>query len=198
MHWMFPSAGNATQTIIFGMFCFYFQLKLLYFRNECELCLTIVMDLNISRTSDGSICPSNFHLQLPWTHSFFIIGMVATGESILRVGILRVLKACRVFDMIELELELLCVWKLSTFCFLDPSSSGEQIIKKKQNMFLPFKIKSYPVSVNQASSRETCKLIQMAVCLTSVWFLEANNYMVATYLWQKQDDRQAEGGLRNY
>ena len=109
MHWMFPSAGNATQTIIFGMFCFYFQLKLLYFRNECELCLTIVMDLNISRTSDGSICPSNFHLQLPWTHSFFIIGMVATGEAILRVGILRVLKACRVFDMIELELELLCV-----------------------------------------------------------------------------------------
>jgi len=135
MHWMFPSAGNATQTIIFGMFCFYFQLKLLYFRNECELCLTIVMDLNLSRTLDGGICPSNFHLQLPWTHSFFIIGMVATGEAILRVGILRVLKACRVFDMIELELELLCVWKLSTFCFLDPSSSGEQIIKKNKTCF---------------------------------------------------------------
>ena len=62
-----------------------------YFINECKLCLTIVMDLNISRTSDGSICPSNFHLQLPWTHSFFILGMVATGDAILRVGILRVL-----------------------------------------------------------------------------------------------------------
>jgi hypothetical protein len=53
---------------------------------------------------------------------------------------------------------------------------------RKTKHVLPFKIKSYPVSVNQASSRETCKLIQMAVCLTSVWFLEANNYMVATYL----------------
>jgi hypothetical protein len=73
------------------MFYFYFQLKHLYFINECKLCLTIVMDLNLSRTLDGSICPSNFHLQLPWTRSFFILGMVATGEAILRVGILRVL-----------------------------------------------------------------------------------------------------------
>ena len=91
MPWMFPFAQNATQTIGFQMFCFYSVETFVYFINECKLCLTIVMDLNISRTSDGSICPSNFHLQLPWTHSFFILGMVATGDAILRVGILRVL-----------------------------------------------------------------------------------------------------------